>query len=95
MKKSRFTEEKNISILREADAGVRTDPNAPQHSILSACEYKIVQSLARGESVTAIANDLALSITTVSTYRSRILEKMHMKGNADLTSYALRNDLFL
>jgi DNA-binding NarL/FixJ family response regulator len=49
--------------------------------------------LAQGESVSEIANRLFLSVKTVSTYRSRILEKMSMKSNADITTYALRNNL--
>jgi two-component system, NarL family, invasion response regulator UvrY len=66
-------------------AGVRGDPNAPLHQIF--CK------LAQGESVSEIANRLFLSVKTVSTYRSRILEKMSMKSNADITTYALRNNL--
>jgi len=74
-------------------AGVRGDPNAPQHSILSEREFQIFCRLAKGESVSEIANQLYLSVKTVSTYRSRILEKMTMKSNADMTSYAIRNNL--
>ena len=46
-----------------------------------------------GKSVTEIANDLCLSAKTVSTYRARLLEKMSFKTNADLTQYAVRNQL--
>jgi len=74
-------------------AGVRGDPNAPLHSILSEREFQIFCKLAQGESVSEIANRLFLSVKTVSTYRSRILEKMSMKSNADITTYALRNNL--
>ncbi|MCB1623125.1 MAG: response regulator transcription factor [Pseudomonadales bacterium] len=74
-------------------AGVRGDPNAPQHSILSEREFQIFCRLAKGEAVSDIAKQLYLSVKTVSTYRSRILEKMSMKSNADMTSYAIRNDL--
>ena len=48
---------------------------------------------AEGESVSQIAARLFLSVKTVSTYRRRILDKMTMKSNADITSYAIRNDL--
>lgn len=74
-------------------SGVRGDPNTPPHTILSAREYQIFCKLARGDTVTAIATELSLSVKTVSTYRSRILEKMLMKTNAEITSYALRHDL--
>jgi len=49
--------------------------------------------LAAGKSVTEISNLLSLRTTTVSTYRSRILEKMNMKTNAELTRYALEKKL--
>ena len=51
------------------------------------------QQLAAGRGVSDIANELSLSVKTVSTYRSRILEKMSFTANADITSYALRNGL--
>jgi DNA-binding NarL/FixJ family response regulator len=49
--------------------------------------------IARGRSVSEIAEDLCISVKTVSTYRGRILEKMNMDTNAALTAYALRNEL--
>jgi DNA-binding NarL/FixJ family response regulator len=49
--------------------------------------------LAKGESVTAIANVLNLSFKTISTYRSRVLEKLSLKSNSDVTYYAMKNGL--
>lgn len=49
--------------------------------------------LAVGRSVSEIAGELCLSVKTVSTYRARVLEKMHFTTNADLTTYALKNGL--
>ena len=49
--------------------------------------------LASGKTVTEIADELALSVKTVSTYRARILEKMDMKNNAELIHYAVQNKL--
>jgi DNA-binding NarL/FixJ family response regulator len=49
--------------------------------------------IARGRSVSQIADELGISVKTVSTYRARILEKMNMENNAALTAYALRNEL--
>jgi len=65
----------------------------PLHTLLSDREFQIFGKLAAGHGVSEIGRELCLSVKTVSTYRTRILEKMHMKNNADLTSYALRNDI--
>lgn len=63
------------------------------HSELSEREFQVFCKLAAGQAVSDIANELFLSVKTVSTYRSRILEKMAMKTNADLTYYAIKNGL--
>ena len=65
----------------------------PLHALLSDREFQIFGKLATGLSVSEIGRELCLSVKTVSTYRTRILEKMRMKNNADLTSYALRNEI--
>ena len=65
----------------------------PPHATLSEREFQIFRRLASGQTVSRIAEELFLSVKTVSTYRSRILEKMSMKSNADITTYALRNNL--
>lgn len=61
------------------------------HEILSDREFEVFKMLASGKTVSEIASILFLSATTVSTYRSRILAKMHIKTNAGLTQYALEN----
>ena len=63
------------------------------HETLSEREFQIFRKLASGQSPTAIAEELHLSVKTVSTYRTRVLEKMSMKSNADLTYYAIKNAL--
>lgn len=63
------------------------------HELLSHREYEIMRMIASGKSLGKIASKLALSPRTVSTYRSRILDKMHMKTNTDLIRYALENKL--
>jgi DNA-binding NarL/FixJ family response regulator len=70
----------------------RMDEKAP-HETLSDREYQIMLLIASGKTVTEIAETLSLSIKTVSTYRSRILEKMRMKNSAELTYYAIKNQL--
>jgi DNA-binding NarL/FixJ family response regulator len=82
--------------LAESMAGdleAKHDPNKPLHSELSAREFQIFCKLAAGASVGDIAQELNLSVKTVSTYRTRILEKMNFKSNADITGYALRNGI--
>jgi two-component system, NarL family, invasion response regulator UvrY len=73
--------------------GLDVDSAQPTHNLLSAREFQIFCKLAEGRTVTAIAGKLSLSIKTVSTYRTRLLEKMGMKTNADLTTYAVRNSI--
>jgi DNA-binding NarL/FixJ family response regulator len=65
----------------------------PVHTALSEREFQIFCKLAAGQAVSKIADELFLSVKTVSTYRTRILEKMSMKTNADLTYYAIKNQL--
>jgi DNA-binding NarL/FixJ family response regulator len=63
------------------------------HENLSEREFQVMVMLAKGESVTEIAKEIFISDKTVSTYRARILEKMGMKKNAELTMYAIKNNL--
>jgi two-component system, NarL family, invasion response regulator UvrY len=69
------------------------DNKLQPHESLSDREFDVFKLLAMGKSVTEIAEQLLLSPTTVSTYRSRIMDKMSMKSNADLTRYALERKL--
>ena len=69
------------------------DQDQPVHSKLSQREFQIFCKLAKGQGVSKIAEELFLSVKTVSTYRSRILDKTGMKTNADLTYYAIKNEL--
>ena len=73
--------------------GVSGDGDKPLHAELSQREFQIFCKLASGAAVSKIADELNLSVKTVSTYRTRILEKMAMKSNADLTYYAIKNGL--
>jgi len=63
------------------------------HEKLSNREYQVMCMIAAGKTVNQISDELALSVKTISTYRSRILEKMNMKNNAELTYYAVKNGL--
>jgi two-component system invasion response regulator UvrY len=65
----------------------------PPHETLSTREFQIFIMLASGRTVSQAAEELCISVKTVSTYRARVLEKMNLKTNADLTLYAVRNRL--
>ena len=73
--------------------GVTGDADKPLHGELSQREFQIFCKIAAGAAVSKIADELHLSVKTVSTYRTRVLEKMGMKSNADLTYYAIKNGL--
>jgi DNA-binding NarL/FixJ family response regulator len=67
--------------------------NQQLHESLSEREFQVMIMLAKGKSVAEIAAEIFISDKTVATYRSRIMEKMQMKKNAEVTIYALRNKL--
>jgi len=63
------------------------------HSTLSDREFQTLVMIASGKTVSQIASELSLSVKTISMYRSRLLQKMHMQNNAELTHYALKHQL--
>ena len=69
------------------------DNDHPPHESLSDREFEVMKFLASGKVVSEIASQLCLSVTTISTYRARILTKMNLKTNYDLTRYAMENNL--
>jgi DNA-binding NarL/FixJ family response regulator len=69
------------------------DPNTALHTELSDREFQVFLRLAKGATVSDIGSALSLSIKTVSTYRTRIMEKMGLQSNSDLTYYAMKNNL--
>ena len=70
-----------------------TDTARPAYEILSDREYQVLCMIASGKTVTDVAEELALSVKTISTYRVRLLEKLNMKNNAELTRYAIKEGL--
>jgi two-component system invasion response regulator UvrY len=72
---------------------LKSDSGRAPHEMLSDREYEVLCLIALGKSVREIAEKLSLSIKTISTYRARILEKMKMRTNAQLTHYGIRNGL--
>jgi DNA-binding NarL/FixJ family response regulator len=79
--------------LAEQLAVSLASPGEHPHEALSDREYQILYLLASGKMVKEIAGDLGLSIKTVSTYRTRVLEKLRLHTNAELTRYALEHKL--
>ena len=65
----------------------------PAHEQLSEREFQVFLRLAKGETIGHMANSMSLSVKTVSTYRTRVMEKMKLESNSDLTYYALKNGL--
>ena len=81
------------SIAEKLAEAFDSDSEKQAHESLSDREFDVFKLLSSGKSVSEIALQLSLSITTVSTYRSRIMEKMNMRSNAELTRYALEKKL--
>ena len=83
----------STSMAEKLADDLSADAEGPLHEKLSDREFQVMCLIASGRSVSEIADTLFLSVKTVSTYRSRILIKMEMKHNAELTYYAVKNAL--
>lgn len=81
------------SIAEKLASMFDQDGDKKPHENLSDREFIVLKMLAKGKTVSEIAESLFLSVTTVSTYRSRIMTKMNLKNNADLTLYCIENKL--
>jgi two-component system invasion response regulator UvrY len=73
--------------------GLDTASERPRHETLSDREFQVMQMMASGKTLAEIAETLSLSAKTVSTYRTRLLEKMDLKTNAEIIRYAIKNGL--
>jgi DNA-binding NarL/FixJ family response regulator len=83
----------SVSLAEKLIIDLGRETGRTPHETLSDREFEVLRLIASGKTVTEIAQTLALSDKTISTYRARILEKMDMKTNAELTYYAIRNGL--
>ena len=83
----------SASLAEHLASMVQSDVGAPPHETLSRREYQVMCMIASGKTVSETAQELSLSAKTISTYRTRILEKMQMKNNAELIRYATKNQL--
>jgi two-component system, NarL family, invasion response regulator UvrY len=72
---------------------LETETDRPRHKSLSDREYQVMTMIASGKTVGEIGEELSLSVKTISTYRARVLGKMKMRTNAELTHYAIQNQL--
>jgi len=83
------------TLAEELAFYLENDTERKPHDKLSNREFHVMSMIASGKTVNKIAEELSLSPKTISTYRSRILEKMKMKTNAELIHYAIKNGLVL
>ena len=83
----------SLSLAEHLVVELGRNAAVPLHAALSNREYQVLCLLAMGKTVTEIAVELSLSVKTVSTHRSRILGKMHMRTNAELIHYVIRHRL--
>ena len=81
------------SLAEKLVAYIEKESDQSPHETLSDREFQVMRLIASGKTVSEIAELISLSDKTISTYRARILEKMRMKTNAELTHYAIRNEL--
>jgi two-component system, NarL family, invasion response regulator UvrY len=81
------------SIAERLADGLNGSNDKLPHEQLSERELQVFLRLARGETIGNMAVSMSLSVKTVSTYRTRVMEKMHLESNSDLTYYALKNVL--
>ena len=79
----------SATLAESLASDLRRGVDTPVHELLSDREFQVLRMIASGRTVKEIADELSLSVKTVSTYRARILEKTGMRTNADLIRYAL------
>lgn len=81
------------ALAQELASHVSDDRQVKPHEMLSDREYQTLTMIASGKAVSDIATELVLSVKTISMYRSRLLQKMNLRHNAELTHYAIKNHL--
>ena len=81
------------ALAQELANQVGDDHEMPLHETLSDREYQTLMMIASGKTVSDIAGELLLSVKTISMYRARLLQKMRLRHNAELTHYAIKNHL--
>jgi two-component system invasion response regulator UvrY len=83
----------SASLAEKLAVYLETDTEKPVHELLSDREYQVMVMIASGKTVKQIADELSLSVKTISTHRARTLKKLGMKNNAEITYYAIKHAL--
>ena len=83
----------SAALAETLAAGLNAPAEGPLHEALSDREYQVLRLIAVGKSVKEIGFELSLSVKTISTYRTRIMDKMNLKTNADIIRYAMHQKL--
>jgi DNA-binding NarL/FixJ family response regulator len=83
----------SASLQEKLIANLNEPVDKPLHELLSDREHEVMRMIAAGVPLTEIGDSLHVSVKTISSYRARIMEKMQMKSNAELTRYAMANSL--
>lgn len=83
----------SANLAEKLAVGLSQGADRPIHELLSDREFQVLRMIASGKTIKQIADEIALSVKTVSTYRARILEKTGMQTNAELIRYALQSQL--
>jgi two-component system, NarL family, invasion response regulator UvrY len=81
------------SVASLLTSEVRSNLSKPLHETLSDREFQVFKLISSGKTISIIAEELSLSVKTISVYRANILQKMNLKNNAEITNYAFRNNL--
>ncbi len=81
------------TLAEKLASQMHPDFDRPPHEVLSDREFQVMRMIARGQTVKEIADELMLSVKTISTYRTRALEKLELRTNAQLIHYAIQNGL--
>jgi len=89
----RYVSETQSELL--VDAVTEFKDNQPLHQILSDREYQLICMMSAGKTLSEIARELTISVKTVSTYRARVLEKLHLRTTADIINYCSQHGLNL
>jgi DNA-binding NarL/FixJ family response regulator len=83
----------SAALAEELANSLGGDTEQPLHELLSDREFQTLRLIASGKSLSVISEELSLSPKTVSVYRARLLEKLDLRNNSDLTRYAIKNNL--
>lgn len=81
------------AVAEQLALEIETPSDKALHEKLSNREFEIMIKISQGKSVSDIADELSLSVNTITSYRARLLQKMNMKSNAELIRYSLKNQL--